>query len=95
MCAYKLVAFEFKWWGVQTKVESFIASVSMTKESVGKKHVLQAFPRLFAKFHREVVCWMDAWHDLSMDDIREHEALMKKKLDEQRKNGLSRGMTGD
>lgn len=27
MCAYKLVTCEFKWWGLQTKVESMIMKV--------------------------------------------------------------------
>ena len=28
MCAYKLVTCEFKWWGLQGKVEKFIVNVS-------------------------------------------------------------------
>jgi len=27
MCAYKLVTVEFKWWGLQTRVENFMMSV--------------------------------------------------------------------
>lgn len=27
MCAYKLVTVKFRWWGLQTKVESFIQKV--------------------------------------------------------------------
>ena len=27
MCAYKLVTVEFKWFGIQGKIESFIQSV--------------------------------------------------------------------
>ena len=29
MCAYKLVTVEFKWFGFQNKVESFIQKVSL------------------------------------------------------------------
>ena len=28
MCAYKLVKCEFKWWGLQTRVEKLIVNVS-------------------------------------------------------------------
>ena len=39
MTAYKLVTVQFKWWGLQTKVENFI-------------HTTQK--RLFTNFHRQV-----------------------------------------
>ena len=40
------------------------------------------YPRLFTKFHREVFCWIDKWHGLSMEQVREHEE--ETKLDLQR-----------
>ena len=55
MTAYKLVAVQFKWWGLQTKVENFI-------------HTTQK--RLFTNFHRQVriehrnsyfICWISTW----------------------------------
>lgn len=30
MCAYKLVTIEFKWFGFQSKVESFVQKVLLT-----------------------------------------------------------------
>ena len=39
MTAYKLVTIQFKWWGLQSKVESFIQSTEK---------------RLFTNFHRQV-----------------------------------------
>lgn len=78
MCAYKLVTINFKWFGLQKMVESF-----------GHKQ----YPRLFCKFHREVFCWMDEWHGLTMVQIRELEEQVKRELDEARKCGNARGMT--
>jgi hypothetical protein len=43
---------------------------------------LQQERRIFANFHRQVFCWMDKWHVLTMDDIRKLEAETKKELDE-------------
>lgn len=94
MCAYKLVTFEFKWWGLQTRIEKFIGGVSCGK-CCGKKYVyVQVYPRLFTKFHREVVCWTDSWHGMTMADIRELEEKVKHQLDEDRRRGSIKGIKG-
>lgn len=69
MCAYKLVIAEFKWWGLQGRIESMIARQER---------------RIFQYFHRQVVCWMDNWHGLTMDDIRQIERETKEELDKRR-----------
>jgi len=70
MCAYKLVGVNFKYFGLQNKVESTILSFQ---------------DNLFAKFHRQLFCWLDEWHGMTIDDIRAYEAKiqeeMKGKLD--------------
>jgi len=76
MTAYKLVTVQFKWWGLQTKVENFI-------------HTTQR--RLFTNFHRQLFCWTDKWHGLTMADIRALEEETKKKLDEERAKGEKKG----
>lgn len=76
MCAYKLVSCKFKWFGIQNRVEKFI----QTQER-----------RIFANFHRQVFCWMDKWHGLTMDDIRKLEEETKKELDEARRKGSIKG----
>ncbi|XP_064391749.1 phosphatidylinositol transfer protein alpha isoform-like isoform X2 [Halichondria panicea] len=76
MCAYKLVECEFKWFGLQSTVESRIQKV---------------YPRLFRNFHRQVFCWLDQWHGMTMDDIREYEAQAKAELDRARTEGEVRG----
>lgn len=76
MTAYKLVTIEFKWMGLQNKVE---------------KYALETERRLFNNFHRQLFCSIDKWIELTMADIRELEAKTQAKLDNQRKEGEVRG----
>lgn len=78
MTCYKLVKVWFKWWGLQSKMESFI----MTAEQ-----------RLFTNFHRQVVCWQDNFHGMTIADIRKLEDDTKAELEKQRKEGPVRGTT--
>ncbi|EDO43279.1 predicted protein [Nematostella vectensis] len=77
MTCYKLYRVEFKWWGLQTKVESII---------------MKAVHRLLRNFHRQMFCWMDRWFGMTMDDIRRIEDKTKKELDEMRHKGEVKGM---
>lgn len=76
MTCYKLVTVEFKWFGLQGKVESFIMSTER---------------RLFHNFHRQVFCWTDRWHGMTMEDIRALEDKTKDELEKQRQSGEVRG----
>ncbi|PAA54792.1 hypothetical protein BOX15_Mlig008177g2 [Macrostomum lignano] len=76
MCAYKLVTCEFKWFGLQTRVESFI-------------HTMER--RIFTNFHRQVFCLTDQWFGLTMEDIRQLEERTKRDLDSQIASGQVRG----
>ncbi|XP_028313275.1 phosphatidylinositol transfer protein beta isoform-like [Gouania willdenowi] len=76
MCAYKLVTVKFKWWGLQTKMESFIHEQEK---------------RIFNNFHRQLFCWIDKWVELSMEDIRRMESETQRELEELRKKGSVRG----
>ncbi|KAI9261134.1 hypothetical protein BY458DRAFT_439585 [Sporodiniella umbellata] len=69
MTCYKLVYIEFKWFGLQTRVEKFIAS---------------SIQNLFTTFHRQLFCWTDRWFGLTIEDIRKMEIETKKELDEKR-----------
>jgi len=80
MTCYKLVTCEFKWFGLQTRVENFIQKTER---------------RLFTTFHRQVFCWLDRWYGLTMDDIRALEEKTKEDLDKQRHEGEVRGMRAD
>ncbi|XP_018333712.1 phosphatidylinositol transfer protein alpha isoform [Agrilus planipennis] len=80
MTCYKLVYAEFKWFGLQNKVEQFIHKSER---------------RLFTNFHRQVFCWIDRWHGLTMDDIRAIEDKTKEELEQLRTKGEVRGMKAD
>lgn len=71
MTCYKLVTCEFKWFGLQTRVEGFIQ---------------KAERRLFTNFHRQVFCWIDRWYGLTMEDIRAIEDNTKEELDRVRES---------
>lgn len=76
MTCYKLVTIEFKWFGLQSKVENFISTTER---------------RLFLNFHRQVFCWTDKWHGMTMEDIRALEDKTKEELEKQRSSGEVRG----
>lgn len=80
MTAYKLVTVEFKWFGLQGKVEKFIQGAER---------------KLFANFHRQLVGTLDEWHDLSIEDIRRIEDETAKELEKMRDEGEVRGTTVD
>jgi|ERR1712010_105595 len=65
MCCYKLVTVEFKVWGFQTKVQNFMMSF---------------MAGIFARFHRQVFCWMDEWHGMTIEDIRAYEAKIAEEM---------------
>ncbi|CAO3634544.1 unnamed protein product [Cunninghamella echinulata] len=72
MTCYKLVYIEFKWFGIQSRTESFIAN---------------SIHGLFTKFHRQLFCWTDGWYGMTIQDIRDMEEQTKKDLDEKRNLG--------
>ncbi|GAN00983.1 conserved hypothetical protein [Mucor ambiguus] len=72
MTCYKLVYIEFKWFGIQGKVESFLAKTVQT---------------LFTKFHRQLFCWTDKWYGMTIQDIRDLEAQTKEELNAKRNEG--------
>ncbi|XP_062941419.1 membrane-associated phosphatidylinositol transfer protein 2 isoform X2 [Cynocephalus volans] len=59
MCAYKLCKVEFRYWGMQSKIERFIHDVGLR--------------RVMVRAHRQAWCWQDEWYGLNMENIRELE----------------------
>lgn len=95
MTAYKLVTVEFKWFGLQGKVENFIQSTERRlftnfHRQVGRLIIKFVLPE-FATPCFQVFCWTDRWHGMTMDDIRALEDKTKEELEEQRKSGEVRG----
>lgn len=86
MCAYKLCTVEFKWFGIQGKVEKYIQSVNMIIIELNKENydyfwiLLKTEKRLFTKFHKQLFCWIDDWYGLTMNDIRRIEDETQKEL---------------
>ena len=76
MTCYKLMTIEFKWLGFQSSVESLIASTER---------------QLFLNLHRQLFCWTDKWHGMTMQDIRALEDKTKDELEKQRILGEVRG----
>jgi len=81
MTCYKLVTCKFEWrLGIGGKVQNFIMNTEK---------------RIFTNFHRQVFCWTDNWHGLTMDDIRAIEDKTKEELEQQIKAGDIKGTVAD
>lgn len=65
ICCYKLVFLEFKMFGVQSKCESYLRNM---------------YRQLFTIFHRQIYCWLDKWHGMTMEDVRKIEYELAKDL---------------
>eukprot|EP00824_Muranothrix_gubernata_P010741 TRINITY_DN23848_c0_g1_i1.p2 TRINITY_DN23848_c0_g1~~TRINITY_DN23848_c0_g1_i1.p2 ORF type:complete len:344 (-),score=86.63 TRINITY_DN23848_c0_g1_i1:1098-2129(-) len=62
MWAYKLLTIEFRYKGIQKKVE---------------KTIYKFVRRIFLMYFRQVYCWMDEWKGMSMDDVRAYETQVQ------------------
>ncbi len=71
ICVYKLVCIDFKIFGLQTRVETYLKNM---------------YKPLFLTFHRQIFCWSDKWYGLTIQDIRKIEddlaKLLVKKIEE-------------
>ncbi|TKR77222.1 hypothetical protein L596_018235 [Steinernema carpocapsae] len=76
MCCYKVVSTQFKWLGFQSKVERLVQ---------------KQFARLFTRIHREIICWIDQWHHLSLAEMRKIEEEAAAELKKQLGSGSLRG----
>ena len=105
MTAYKLVTIEFKWMGLQNKVEKYIMETGKTgilllikvyryvliNQVFAPFRLIFSERRLFTNFHRQLFCTIDKWIELTMEDIRKLEDKTQQELDKQRKVGSVRG----
>jgi len=66
MTIYKVTSAEFKVWGLQTAVESWIQSFTRDTLLTG---------------HRQAFTWIDEWYGMDMEAIRKMEADTKVQLD--------------
>ncbi|XP_035861845.1 cytoplasmic phosphatidylinositol transfer protein 1b isoform X2 [Sander lucioperca] len=64
MCSYKRVQCSFEVYGFQTRTEEFIHKNIRDILLVG---------------HRQAVAWIDEWHGLNLEEVREYERAMQEK----------------
>uniref|UniRef100_A0AAQ6A593 DDHD domain-containing protein n=1 Tax=Amphiprion ocellaris TaxID=80972 RepID=A0AAQ6A593_AMPOC len=65
MCAYKLCKVEFRYWGMQSKIEH-VSVFGYYCLSLGLRKVM-------VRAHRQAWCWQDEWYGLTIEDIRQLE----------------------
>lgn len=66
MTSYKYCSVEFRYWGLQSRVESFIHKMALRD--------------VFVLGHRQAFCWIDEWFGLSMEEVRDIEKQSEKEL---------------
>ncbi|MES1915399.1 MAG: hypothetical protein MHM6MM_007351 [Cercozoa sp. M6MM] len=59
MTCYKLCRVEYNQWGLQTRGENLIQETALHD--------------VFRQTHRQLICWLDEWHGMTMRDIRQLE----------------------
>ncbi|XP_016893357.1 cytoplasmic phosphatidylinositol transfer protein 1b isoform X3 [Cynoglossus semilaevis] len=74
MCSYKRVQCSFEVYGFQSRTEEFIHKNIRDILLVG---------------HRQAVAWMDEWHGLTMEEVREYERTMTEKTNSKVKSSQS------
>lgn len=99
MCAYKLCRVEFRYWGMQTKLEKFIHDVGkenidirLQQYNIQINKTILALRKTMVKAHKQAWAWQDEWHGLTMDDIREIERQTQLALQKKMAGGESDGI---
>ncbi|TRY78149.1 hypothetical protein TCAL_13477 [Tigriopus californicus] len=78
MTCYKFITVQFKWFGIQNKMENVI---------------LDQYTKMLLALHQQMWCWTDEWLGMTMDDIRKLEEDTKDELHNQIKEKQKRGTT--
>lgn len=82
MCCYKICRVEFRYWGLQNRVERWIHDLAL---KVDFKKSFLFFKGTMLRAHRQAWAWQDEWIGLTIDDIR--------KLEDEAKHYLSNVMS--
>lgn len=67
MCSYKLVSVSFEVWGLQTKVEDYVQRCIRDVLLLG---------------HRQAFTWMDDWHSMTLEEVRDYEKKIQAETNE-------------
>ncbi|XP_053743772.1 cytoplasmic phosphatidylinositol transfer protein 1b isoform X1 [Synchiropus splendidus] len=78
MCSYKRVQCSFEVYGLQTRSEEFLHRVIQDILLVG---------------HRQAVAWVDEWHGLTLEEVREFEQTMQEKTNSKVKSSQNNSGT--
>ncbi|RUS84607.1 hypothetical protein EGW08_007634 [Elysia chlorotica] len=76
MTCYKVVKVWCRWFGLQDQIQ---------------KQILRSYDMYFLLYHRKLVCWMDKYYGLTMEDLRKTEKETKEELDVKRLSGEACG----
>ncbi|XP_020817251.1 cytoplasmic phosphatidylinositol transfer protein 1 [Drosophila serrata] len=79
MCSYKVVHATFEVWGLQTKVEDFIQ---------------RGIREILLLGHRQAFAWLDEWHGMTLEDVRDYERQKQAETNEKIHN-TSGAVTND
>ncbi|EDV36991.1 uncharacterized protein Dana_GF13233 [Drosophila ananassae] len=71
MCSYKVVHASFEVWGLQTKVEDFIQ---------------RGIREILLLGHRQAFAWLDEWHGMTLEDVRDYERQKQAETNEKINN---------
>ncbi|KAH8331627.1 hypothetical protein KR074_008657 [Drosophila pseudoananassae] len=71
MCSYKVVHATFEVWGLQTKVEDFIQ---------------RGIREILLLGHRQAFAWLDEWHGMTLEDVRDYERQKQAETNEKINN---------
>ncbi|KAG7335845.1 hypothetical protein KOW79_000538 [Hemibagrus wyckioides] len=74
MCSYKRVQCSFEVYGFQGRTEEFIHRNIRDVLLVG---------------HRQAVAWIDEWHGMSLEEVREFEKQLQQETNQKMKNDMS------
>jgi len=66
MTCYKYCSVEFRYWGLQTRVENFVHKAALRD--------------VFLLGHRQAFCWIDEWFGLTMEEARQYEKRTQDEL---------------
>jgi len=66
MTCYKHCEVEFRYWGLQSRIENYIHSSGLRD--------------IFLQGHRQAFCWIDEWFGLNMEDVRKIESKAQEEL---------------
>ncbi|CAG2199661.1 PITPNM [Mytilus edulis] len=94
MTAYKLCRVEFKYWGMQNKIERFIHEIGLRETMLGAHRqawcwlrsvlilLFTGLRKTMLRAHRQAWCWQDEWYGLQISDIRRLELETQRALAE-------------